>query len=97
MDNDLYSPLGLALREDKQRIAHKILDQKRHFVDVTVGGGQHSSLMQIAVAKIDVKTVVKLILREADPDAADAKTGDHPLHTLMNVYQKNPVAAKKIL
>jgi len=26
LDHDLYSPLGLALREDKQRIAHKMLD-----------------------------------------------------------------------
>ena len=53
--------------------------------------------MHIAVAKIDVKTVVKLIVRKADPDAIEAKSGDRPLHTLMNVYQKNPVAAKKIL
>ena len=53
--------------------------------------------MHLAVAKIDVKTVVKLIMRKADPDAVDGKTGDRPLHTLMNVYLKNPVAAKKIL
>jgi ankyrin repeat protein len=26
LDNDLYSPLGLALREDKIRIAYKLLD-----------------------------------------------------------------------
>ena len=65
-------------------------------MDVTIGGGQHSSLMHMAVAKIDVKTVIKLIMRKADPDTVDAKNGDRPLHTLMNVYQKNPVAAKKI-
>jgi ankyrin repeat protein len=53
--------------------------------------------MHIAVAKLDVKTVVKLIMRKADPDAQDLKNGDRPLHTLMNVYQKNQVAAKKIL
>lgn len=39
MDNDLYSPLGLALREEKQRIAHKLLDQNRYTLDVTTGGG----------------------------------------------------------
>lgn len=53
--------------------------------------------MHIAVAKLDVKTVVKLIMRMADPDAHDMKNGDRTLHTLMNVYQKNTVAAKKIL
>lgn len=97
LDNDLYTPLGLALREEKQRIAHKLLDQKRYTLDLNVGGGYWSSLMHIAVAKLDVKTVVKLIMRKADPDAHDVKNGDRPLHTLMNVYQKNTVAAKKIL
>ena len=53
--------------------------------------------MHIAVAKLDVKTVVKLIVRKADPDAQDIKNGDRPLHILMNVYLKNQVAAKKIL
>ncbi len=53
--------------------------------------------MHIAVAKLDVKTVVKLIMRKADPDAQDVRNGDRPLHTLMNVYLKNQVAAKKIM
>lgn len=53
--------------------------------------------MHLAVAKLDTKVVVKLIMRKADVNSQDLKTGDTPLHTLINVYMKNPVAAKKIL
>ena len=39
LDNDFYTPLGLALREEKQRISHKLLDQNRFTLDVSTGGG----------------------------------------------------------
>jgi len=42
--------------------------------------------MHIAVAKLDVKTVVKLIMKNADTDVPEAKNGDRPLHTLMSVF-----------
>jgi ankyrin repeat protein len=45
--------------------------------------------MHLAVAKLDVKAVVKLLLRNADVNSPDLKTGDTPLHLLMNVFSKN--------
>jgi hypothetical protein len=54
-------------------------------------------LMHLAVAKHDVKAVVKLIMQGANVNAIDLKTGDTPLHLLINNYMKNQVAANKIL
>lgn len=53
--------------------------------------------MHLAVARLDVKTVVKLIMRQIDVNGKDTATGDTPLHLLMNVYCKNTIAARKIL
>jgi ankyrin repeat protein len=53
--------------------------------------------MHLAVAKLDVKSVVKLIMRKGNVEVPDIKNGDYPLHLLINVYHKNHVAAKKIL
>lgn len=53
--------------------------------------------MHLAVAKLDVRIVVKLIMRKADVNFKDTATGDTPLHLLVNVYQKNIIAGKKIL
>jgi ankyrin repeat protein len=89
LDKDQYSALGMSMREEKMRIAYKILDQKYHLLNLDIGGGSHSTLMHLAVAKLDVKAVVKLLLRNADVNSADLKTGDTPLHLLMNVFSKN--------
>lgn len=53
--------------------------------------------MHLAVAKLDVKSVVKLIMKKAEINVADLNTGDHPIHLLMNVFTKNTIASKKIL
>ena len=53
--------------------------------------------MHIAVAKLDVKAVVKLVMRQANVNAIDLKSGDTPLHHLMSVYTRNQVASQKIL
>jgi hypothetical protein len=63
VDKDGYSALGLALREEQFRIAYMILDQQKLPLDISNGGGSHSTLLHIAVAKLDVKGVVKLIMR----------------------------------
>jgi ankyrin repeat protein len=79
------------------RIAYKILDQKQHNLNVEKGGGCIYTFLHIAVAKLDVKAVVKLIVREANVNCADLKSGDRPLHLLVNIFNKNQVAAAKIL
>jgi ankyrin repeat protein len=51
LDNESYTALGLAFREDQQKIVHMILGQTTHELNVSIGGGQFSSLMHLAVAK----------------------------------------------
>lgn len=53
--------------------------------------------MHLAVAKLDVKSVIKLIMRKAPVNIRDSVTGDTPLHLLVNVFMKNAVAGRKIL
>jgi Ankyrin repeats (3 copies) len=53
--------------------------------------------MHLAVARLDVKAVVKLMMKSAEVNFKDTFTGDTPLHLLVNVYMKNAIAAKKIL
>lgn len=66
-------------------------------VDVGSGGGESCSLMHLAVAKLDVKSVIKLIMRKSPVNIKDTVTGDTPLHLLINVFMKNAVAGRKIL
>jgi ankyrin repeat protein len=35
-------------------------------------------------------------MRKADVNSEDSRTGDRPLHLLVGVYNKNPIAAQKI-
>jgi ankyrin repeat protein len=66
-------------------------------LDLSIGGGTHSTVLHLAVAKLDVKAVVKMILRKVDPNVPDSRNGDRPLHLLANVFTKNWVASLKIL
>ncbi len=56
----------------------------------------HSCLF-IAVQKLNVLTVEKLIEKGADVNKRDLKTGDRPIHTLISAYSKNLMNAKRIL
>lgn len=53
--------------------------------------------MHLAVAKLDTKSIIKLIMHGADANVKDKNTGDTPLHLLMNVYTRNVIATRKIL
>ncbi|TNV86312.1 hypothetical protein FGO68_gene14153 [Halteria grandinella] len=97
LDSEKYSALGIALREEQFRIAYMLMDQQTHVVDVGSGGGESCSLMHLAVAKLDVKSVIKLIMRKSPVNIKDTVTGDTPLHLLVNVFMKNAVAGRKIL
>lgn len=97
LDREKYSALGLALREDQFRIAYMLLDQQTHQLDVSSGGGETCSLMHLAVAKLDVKSVIKLLMRKAEVNVKDTATGDTPLHLLVVVFSKNSIAGRKIL
>jgi ankyrin repeat protein len=97
VDEDGYSPLGLALRDENHDLAARLLDQTRHRLYVETGSGKYASLLHLAVTKLDVKSVVKLIMRDVNVDIKDPISGDTPLHCLIGHYLKNLVAARKIL
>lgn len=98
LDEDNMTPLAIAIKEENQDIASRLLDQKGHKLNVnTQGAGKHASLLHLAVSKLDVKSVVKLIMREADVNQRDTVTGDTPMHLLVSHFLKNLVAARKIL
>lgn len=94
-DRDAFSPLGLALREERFKIALRLLQEPT--VDVRFGGGPFCSLMHIAVAKLDVKTVEILLQKGAPANVKDLAQGDAPIHLLINVFSKNVQNARRIL
>ena len=51
----------------------------------------------MAIIRLDIKIVVKLITRQVDVNQRDLQTGDSPIHTLVNNFMKNMLAARKIL
>lgn len=87
--------MGIALREDKFKAAHKLLNHP--LLDVNIGAGIFSSIMHLAVVKQEVLIVEQLISKGSDVNAVDANTGDTPLHLLMNVYSKNSNNSRSIL
>jgi hypothetical protein len=54
-----------------------------------VGAGLFCSLLHLAVAKLEVPMVQKLIDRGINPNAKEINTGDTALHLLINVFSKN--------
>jgi len=92
------TPLAIAIKEENQDIAAKLLDQTRHKLNAnTTGAGKHASLLHLAVSKLDVKSVVKLIMRDVDVNQIDTVSGDTPLHLLVSHFLRNLVGARKIL
>ena len=53
-----------------------------------MGGGIFGSPMHLAVVKLEVWIVKKLLMRGADVNKADCD-GNTPLHLVMNVFSKN--------
>lgn len=58
-------------------------------VDVNLGGGIFGSPLHLAVVKVEVWIVKKLIQSNADVNKADNE-GNTPLHLVMTVFSKNP-------
>lgn len=95
LDRELYSPLGLALKLEKFKIAFRLL-QEPH-VDVEAGAGNYASCLFLAIAKTDVISVEKILQKGGDVNKRTASTGDTPLHALISVFQKNVINARWIL
>lgn len=86
LDKDNCTPLCLAIREDRFDSAVILINSPG--VDVNLGGGIFGSPMHIAVVKLEVWIVKKLLMRGADVNKADCD-GNTPLHLVMNVFSKN--------
>lgn len=86
LDKDNCTPLCLAIREDKFDTAVILINSA--VVDVNLGGGIFGSPMHLAVVKLEVWIVKKLLMRGADVNKADCD-GNTPLHLVMNVFSKN--------
>lgn len=86
LDKDNCTPLCLAIREDRFDAAIILINAPG--VDVNLGGGIFGSPMHLAVVKLEVWIVKKLLLKGADVNKADCD-GNTPLHLVMNVFSKN--------
>jgi len=86
LDKDNCTPLCLAIREDKFDAAVLLINSAG--VDVNLGGGIFGSPMHLAVVKLEVWVVKKLLMRGADVNKPDVD-GNTPLHLVMNVFSKN--------
>jgi ankyrin repeat protein len=86
LDKDNCTPLCLSIREDKFDTAVILINSSG--VDVNLGGGIFGSPMHLAVVKLEVWIVKKLLMRGADVNKADCD-GNTPLHLVMNVFSKN--------
>lgn len=86
LDKDNCTPLCLAIREENFEAAVILINAK---VDVNLGGGIFGSPMHLAVVKLEVWIVKKLIMNNADVNKPDCD-GNTPLHLLMNIFSKNP-------
>jgi ankyrin repeat protein len=86
--SDLLKPerSNLAIREDKFDAAVILINTSG--VDVNLGGGIFGSPMHLAVVKLEVWIVKKLLMKGADVNKADCD-GNTPLHLVMNVFSKN--------
>lgn len=86
LDKDNCTPLCLAIREENFDAAVVLIDTN---VDVNLGGGIFGSPMHLAVVKLEVWIVKRLIMSGADVNKPDAD-GNTSLHFVMNVFSKNP-------
>lgn len=93
LEKDQCTPLGLALRDDNEEIAHILLEKDK--VDVNAGNGSFGAPLHIAVSKNKVDIINKLIKKRVDVNKLDFKR-QTPLHIIMDVFSRDPVVAEEI-
>lgn len=93
LEKDQCTPLGLALRDDKEEVAHILLEKDT--VDVNEGNGSFGAPLHIAVSKNKVAIIKKLIQKQVDVNKLDFKM-QTPLHIIMDVYSRETKLAEEI-
>jgi ankyrin repeat protein len=86
LDKDSCTPLCLAIREDRFDAAALLINSPG--VDVNKGGGIYGSPMHLAVVKLEVWLIKKLLMKGAFVNQLDCD-GNAPLHLVMSVFSKN--------
>lgn len=93
LEKDQCTPLGLALRDDKDEIAHILLEKDK--VDVNAGNGSFGAPLHIAVSRSKVDIVNKLIKKHVDVNKLDFKK-QTPLHIIMDVFSRDTKLSEEI-
>lgn len=93
LEKDQCTPLGLALRDDHEKIAHILIEKDK--IDVNLGGGSFGAPIHIAVSKNKEETIRKLVKRGVDVNKVDFKL-QTPLHIIMDVFSRDPIIAESI-
>ena len=87
MDKDSFTPLCLAIRDEKQTATQTLIDSDD--VDVNLGGGVCGSSLHLAVVKLEIWLLKALIKKGADVNKTDFD-GKSALHFVMGLFSKNP-------
>eukprot|EP00347_Sterkiella_histriomuscorum_P022013 403331989 len=95
LDTDHYSPLGLALKEEKIKLVHRLLKEINIKIDIRCG--QFNSALMLAIQKLDPSIVEKMLEKGSDVNLKDINSGDYPIHMLMSVFNKNITNSRRIL
>jgi hypothetical protein len=93
LEKDQWTPLGLALRDEREEVAKILLEKDK--VDVNAGFGSFGAPIHIAVSKNKINIIEKLIKRKVDVNKLDYKH-QTPLHIIMDVYSRDTELAEKI-
>jgi ankyrin repeat protein len=93
LEKDQCTPLGLALRDDHEKIAHILIEKEK--IDVNLGGGSFGAPIHIAVSKNKEETIRKLVKRNVDVNKVDFKL-QTPLHIIMDVFSRDALIAESI-
>ena len=96
LDKDSQSPLTLSILEEKFRSMELLIDLGS---DCLIGGGIFGSSLHLAVSKLNVKIVGKLIERLScgkNRKISQDYDRNSPFHILFSIFAKNPENAEKI-
>lgn len=97
LDKDSQSPLTLSILEEKFRSVELLIDLGS---DCLIGGGIFGSSLHLAVSKLNVKIVGKLIEKLNNGGNNRKINQDYdknsPFHILFSIFAKNPENSEKI-
>ncbi|CAI2361336.1 unnamed protein product [Moneuplotes crassus] len=102
-DKDKFAALGLAIREENDRISDLLLDSScasgdgdKPRIELDQGAGNLGSPLHISIVKHKADIVIKMIKMGANINMKDNE-GNTPLHQLISIYSKNELQSLNLL